>query len=248
MRKVQFRGLHSDKKAEFIYINDGFFRKRNDVNGLFMQTLIICLLLITTGCSKTKIEYWSNGNKKSELKFYNGKMNGLCTWWYEDGTKQMECNYQDNKLEGKSIRWNFDGTKQREDNYSNNLLNGISVIFYDNEAKKSEQNFKNDSLEGLSREWFKNGQIKVTGSYKKGYFDGKWIYTDIYGLKAGEGEFVSGTGNQTGYYPDGKISRKIHYVKNKKNGLETWLNTSGDTLKKNIYENDRIVFQKVYKK
>jgi len=39
IRKVQFRGLRSDKKAEFICINDDFFCKRNDENGLLVQTL-----------------------------------------------------------------------------------------------------------------------------------------------------------------------------------------------------------------
>jgi len=40
MRKVQFRGLRNEKDAEFIFINEHFFRKRNDENGLFEQTLI----------------------------------------------------------------------------------------------------------------------------------------------------------------------------------------------------------------
>ena len=37
--KTQFRGLCSDKKCEFICINEHFFRKRNEENGLFAQTL-----------------------------------------------------------------------------------------------------------------------------------------------------------------------------------------------------------------
>ncbi|NTW33947.1 MAG: T9SS type A sorting domain-containing protein [Bacteroidetes bacterium] len=198
--------------------------------------IIISFLLIATGCSKTKTEYWANGNKKSELKYSNSKMNGLCKWWYEGGIMQMECNYKDDKLEGRSVRWNSNGSKQREDNYSNNLLNGKSIIFYENGVKLSEQNFKNDTLDGLTKEWFKNGHIKISGAYKKGYFDGKWIYTDINGLKAGEGNFINGTGDQTGFYPNGRISRIIHYEKNKKNGLEIWLNISGDTVKKIVYD------------
>jgi len=39
MWKVPFRGLHSDKKAQFTNVNEHFFRKHNEENGLSAQTL-----------------------------------------------------------------------------------------------------------------------------------------------------------------------------------------------------------------
>ena len=39
IRKVQFRGLHSEKIVKFTDVNEQIFRKRNEKNGLFVQTL-----------------------------------------------------------------------------------------------------------------------------------------------------------------------------------------------------------------
>ena len=51
MRKVQFRGLCSEKKAQFILINELFFRKHNEENGLFGQTLLMTAKRKTTNDS-----------------------------------------------------------------------------------------------------------------------------------------------------------------------------------------------------
>jgi antitoxin component YwqK of YwqJK toxin-antitoxin module len=213
-----------------------------------MKNILFFLIIaiLSSSCSKTKTDYWPNGNKKSELKYYNGKLDGVSTWWHESGIKQMECNYKDNLLEGKSTRWYFDGNLQSEDHYKNNLLNGKTTNYYESGKKKAELNYINDTLSGESKEWHENGQIKITGSYKKGMYDGKWEYCENTGIKVGEGEFKEGTGIQKGFYPEGKLKREMHYINNKKNGLEIWFSKNNDTIRKIVYENDHIIFEKNY--
>lgn len=199
------------------------------------------MAILISACSKTKTEYWANGNKKSKMKYYNGKQDGLSIWWYENGTKQMECNYKNGFIEGKSTRWNLNGSLQSEDFYSGNHLNGKSVSYYESGKKKSEMYYVNDTLDGAVIEWHESGKKKMTGFYYKGKYEGKWEYRDIRGLIVGDGEYKEGKGIQKGYYPNGEIMRKIHYVGNKKNGMEIWFGKSGDTLKKIIYKDDRII-------
>lgn len=203
--------------------------------------LISLIAVILSSCSKTKTEHWPNGNKKSELKYYSGKLDGLSTWWYEDGVKQMECNYKNDLLEGKTTRWNFNGNLQSEDIYVANHLNGKSVSYFESGNKKAEKNYVNDTLDGPVTEWHENGKIKMTGFYKKGMYHGNWEYRELSGIIVGDGKFNNGTGIQRGYYPEGKIMREIHYENNKKNGPEIWYDKAGDTAKKIVYKDDRIV-------
>ena len=62
MRKVQFRGLCSEKKAQFILINELFFRKRNEENGLFGQTLHIRVVK-TNGNSLVRARLLTNAGR-----------------------------------------------------------------------------------------------------------------------------------------------------------------------------------------
>ena len=62
--------------------------------------------------SKTEkhIKYYTNGNKKEEGTFKDGKKDGLWTWWYENGQKKKEVTYKDGKQEGIETWYNEDGS------------------------------------------------------------------------------------------------------------------------------------------
>ena len=59
-------------------------------------------------CVRDK-EWYENGQKKSEVTFKDGKINGLVTYWYENGEKKSEGTYKN----GRKIsvkEWNEDGS------------------------------------------------------------------------------------------------------------------------------------------
>ncbi|HNW99123.1 MAG TPA: toxin-antitoxin system YwqK family antitoxin [Bacteroidales bacterium] len=211
-------------------------------NALRLLILLLFPLIILSSCTKTKIEYWENGNKKSELLYFNGKLDGISTWWYESGEKQMECTYKNNMLEGQSTRWYFNGNKQRLDFYKNNMLNDTCITWHENGTKKSVTIYINDTLNGTVTEWHDDGHIKVNGTYKNGLYEGKWEYWDKNGIKVGEGEYKNGTGIQKGFSPDGKLMREINYINNKKNGFEIWYNKNGNMIKRITFDNDHIAY------
>ena len=84
---------------------------------------------------KSYVSYHSNGQKKFEGSFKDGKLNGLCTSWYENGQKETEGKYKVG--EGYGL-WN---------------------IWYENGQKKSEATFKDGKLISHNR-WNEDGSVK----------------------------------------------------------------------------------------
>ncbi len=210
-------------------------KKLFSVAGIF---LLVCIL---TGCTRTKIQYWENGNKKSEMAYRNGKLQGVATWYYQDGKKHYEVTYKDDLLEGKAIRWYSNGKVQSEDYYSGNMLNGSSIDWGIDGSMIEMRTYRNDTLHGPFRRLYANRQLQIEGTYNNGLYDGKWLYWDTYGNIVGEGNYKDGAGIQKGWGPDGKLIRKISYMDNRKHGKEIIYNSEGDVEKEILYEYGEVV-------
>ncbi len=180
--------------------------------------LLISLLFLLFGCNKPKIQYWAPSQygeklKKSEENYRKGKKEGLSTYWHKNGNKQMECNYTDGKLNGIMKRWYYNGNQERIDNYMDDLLEGNSKTFY------------------------QTGTIESDVNYKKGLLDGSYIV----GIKIGEALFTNGDGKQYELsLKTGNKTKETNFIKNKKNGIETWWNESGKKIKEVVYQDDKI--------
>ena len=103
--------------------------------------LITTALMLVVGCSKTidvdklverggllyevnsdkpfsgeGVSYYSNGQKKSEVTFKDGELDGKWTLWYENGQKSQEEIYEDGK-EIERLTWYENGQKEYEGTY-----------------------------------------------------------------------------------------------------------------------------------
>lgn len=67
------------------------------------------------------IEWYDNGQKKSEGNVSMDKITGLKTTWHKNGVKQSEANYSNNVIDGKETIWNDKGEKISEVMYVNGL-------------------------------------------------------------------------------------------------------------------------------
>ena len=104
--------------------------------------LIITALMLIVGCSKTidvdklverggllyevnsdkpfsgeGVSYYSNGQKKSEVTFKDGKEDGLSSSWWENGQKKSEVTFKDGKEDGFFTYWYENGQKEYEGTY-----------------------------------------------------------------------------------------------------------------------------------
>jgi len=83
-------------------------------------------------------EYYStNGQKKSETNYIDGKKNGRFTSWYENGKKESEENYEEGKQDGLFTNWYESGQKKSETNYKNGNVDGLYSLWYENGPKKT---------------------------------------------------------------------------------------------------------------
>lgn len=69
-----------------------------------------------------KSYYNSNGKKKYDINYKNGKNDGLYSWWFENGQKESEVNFKNGKEDGLSTSWYENGQKQNEGTYKDGQL------------------------------------------------------------------------------------------------------------------------------
>ena len=64
--------------------------------------------------------WYKNGNKKLQATYFNGKLNGKYTSWYDGGIiKEKDGDYLENKKHNKWTYWSNKGQKIEEVNYDN---------------------------------------------------------------------------------------------------------------------------------
>ena len=208
---------------------------------LYMLFVLLGITVFLAGCSKTKQEYWDNGNLKSKIDYLNGEMHGKAKWFFYEGGLQFEVYYVKGKINGPSTRYFSNGKIQSIENYKNDFLNGKATDYIITGKLSEEKKYVNDTLHGEYKLWYANGIAQIEGSYDKGLYNGKWIYRDAYDNIVGIGNFKNGNGTQTGYNTRGNIIRKVNYKNNNKVGKEYYYDGDGEVVKVVDYVRDEAV-------
>jgi antitoxin component YwqK of YwqJK toxin-antitoxin module len=89
------------------------------------------------------VEFYDNGQKKSEGNYKKGKAEGLWTSWHKNGQKNEEGNYKNGIKEGLWIEWHKNGQKESEGHYVFGMNKGLWIKWDENGKKILEMNFKN---------------------------------------------------------------------------------------------------------
>ncbi len=139
-----------------------------------------------------KIEYYSNGQKKSEIEYHNGKIDGRSIKWYENGQKSEEVAWHNNKEHGKYIKWYQNGQKEIEINKRNGRLNGKALRWNENGQKLEEANYHDGKRQGKFNIWYENGQKSEEGEWRDNIEHGEWTYWYENGQKKMEREWNKG--------------------------------------------------------
>ena len=127
-----------------------------------------------------------DGQKKEEVTYKDGKLNGLSTAWFESGQKQAEMTYKDGQKNGLFTLWFESGQKKLEQENKDGEINGRLESWFENGQKKESSVYKNGKLNG-KMEWYENGQIKNDEDYMDGYLKKKainirtslWLYETL---------------------------------------------------------------------
>lgn len=202
-------------------------------------SLVFLFLIASTACrndGEVKKDYWENGNPKSVLRYKDGMLNGVCTWYFANGKPEMEVSYKDNKMDGRVMRWYENGNLMDENWYKDGVQDSVSYGYSLNGIKILESHYVDGEQQGDYHRWYENGQTYLEGQYTDGMMDGSWMVFYSDGKLAATAQFDKGTGVQTGYEHSGYKCKVTHYADNVKHGKEIFYNPDGTVTRVAVYE------------
>lgn len=213
-----------------------------------MRNKIIYILLIINilfSCKEKDapvVSYWDDGVLKSELRYKDGKLDGVCRWYYRNGKPEMEVTYSMDKLNGEATRWYENGNLEEKSYYKDNQYDGVVQEYNVFGTMVKLSTYENGVLNGLYYQWYDNGKQFMEGEYIDGMMHGSWLMYYQDGTIGSNAIYNMGTGVQKGYSEGGAYQNvKIHYKNNVKDGEEIHFNMDGSISEILVWDNGNYV-------
>ena len=102
------------------------------------------------------IEYQSNGKKRLEGTYKDGKRDGLWTRWHENGQMKVKGTFKDGEQDGLWTWWDKNGQKSFEGTYKDGQEDGLLTWWHNNGQKWKEKTYK-DGEEISAKCWDADG-------------------------------------------------------------------------------------------
>ena len=197
----------------------------------------------------TEIRYYEDGSKRKEMRYVDGKPQGMEIQFREDGSKCMETPWVDGKRIGMEITYYKDGSKFSETPYVDGNANGTGIKYRQDGSKESETIFAKHKWQ--SKIWYReNGSKWKEMRYdidpmimmKSHPHEGIPTYYDENGIKKEEAPMVDGklNGMVMDYHEDGSKSMETPYVDGKKHGTKIWYDEDGSKRGVDPYVNGKL--------
>ena len=99
--------------------------------------------------NQERVNYGENGQKLSEVQYFNEKRDGSCKYWYKTGQLMSSGLYKNGRMYGPFISYYENGQIQSQGNYNYNesdiysRKDGIWKYYYKNGKIESESIIKN---------------------------------------------------------------------------------------------------------
>ena len=204
--------------------------------------LTINLLFSCKEKNKVVVSYWPDGKVKSELRYTEGKLDGLCKWYYSNGNPSMEAVYKMNILNGETTRWFENGKLEEKAYYIDNQYDGMVEEYNAFGILVTKSTYKNGVLNGEFHQYYDNGKPFMDGEYVDGMMHGGWIMYYKDGTIGSNAVYDMGTGVQKGYSDGGLYQNvEIHYKNNVKDGEEKHFNKDGSVKEILLWDNGNYV-------
>lgn len=213
-----------------------------------MKNKIIHILLIINVLFSCKekdapvVSYWDDGVLKSELRYKDGKLDGVCRWYYRNGKPEIEVTYSMDKLNGEATRWYENGNLEEKSYYKDNQYDGVVQEYNVFGTMVKLSTYENGVLNGLYYQWYDNGKQFMEGEYVDGMMHGSWLMYYQDGTIGSNAIYNMGTGVQKGYSEGGAYQNvEIHYKNNVKDGEEIHFNMDGSISEILVWDNGNYV-------
>ena len=109
----------------------------------------IVIPVFANGNIQARVNYWENGQKLSEVQYFNEKRDGSCKYWYKTGQLMSSGLYKNGKMYGPFISYYENGQIQSQGNYNYNesdiysRKDGVWKYYYEDGKIESESIIKN---------------------------------------------------------------------------------------------------------
>jgi antitoxin component YwqK of YwqJK toxin-antitoxin module len=109
----------------------------------------IIIPVFANGNNQERLNYWENGQKLSEVQYFNKKRDGSCKYWYKTGQLMSSGLYNNGKMYGPFISYYENGQIKSQGNYNyeaSDIYSRKDVIwkyYYENGKIESESIIKN---------------------------------------------------------------------------------------------------------
>ena len=213
-------------------------------NRIFISILLIINAFFISCKEKNDavVSYWPDGKLKSELRYTDGKLDGVCKWFYSNGNPEMEVTYSMNELNGEAMRWYENGGLEEKSLYKDNKYDGVVEEYNVFGVLTKKTTYKDGVLNGSYLQYYESGKLFVEGEYLDGMMYGGWIMYYSDGSIGSSAVYDRGTGVQKGYSEGGLYQNaEIHYKNNVKHGKETHFNIDGSVSEILIWDEGKYV-------
>ncbi len=194
----------------------------------FVTNELMCVKNFKNGMLDGKQDEWhSNGRKKAEYYYDNGKKIGNWTTWNHEGEINIQETYNENgKM--KSMRDWADGMIRVEQNYKQGVKHGEWIAWYGNGQKFSEKHYVDGKLHGWQKMWHSNGRIHGRAYFEKGIPQGEFIMMDAHGNLMKKATYIDGQrqGIEKIWHDNGRLKELNMWLSGKRHGeqKEWWSN------------------------
>jgi antitoxin component YwqK of YwqJK toxin-antitoxin module len=185
--------------------------------------------------------YWSNGKKKAEGEYKNGKEDGNWVSWHFDGEKRAEGLYEKGDRQGAWKFFHKNGQLKTNPTFLDDEKDGASTFYYDNGDKLEDARFAKGKLDGEFTVYHKGGKVKTKGKYVKDSLEGTYEHYWENGNMSYKGDYSDNkrNGQWEFFHNNGKKSCEVEYKKGKFIKA-SFFDEEGAKLSKKVYEEDLV--------
>jgi antitoxin component YwqK of YwqJK toxin-antitoxin module len=169
------------------------------------------------------IEYYSDGDVKSEKTFSDGKLNGTLKTWFANGKPESNIGYKDGVEHGIEQRWHWETGKLIVDaNYIDGRPDGKQTRHISSNTGDYVEvsHFVKGVRTGDFSQTWDNGQVRVQGIYKNGEREGVWIEYRKNGKPEKSTTYKNGerNGEYKLFFTDGTVEKIENYLDGQREG------------------------------
>jgi uncharacterized protein len=173
----------------------------------------------------------SKNRKVSEWEFDHGERSGKSVWYYPSGQKRREVNYRQGQIDGEVLEWGPDYKLAMSEKYVDGRRLAPQVDFYSPGQKRAEGwvlYAKEITKTGYDF-WAGTANMQVAATEGTNQRHGLWTWWHKNGQKQMEGRYEADlpVGKFTWWYPNGQKQLQGEYINGKQQGKFTWWHSNG---------------------